>query len=358
MKKALLLPTLFAAASGFLFAQPLLSPSDLYSIGDVIFLQDADTAGVNPGNGGANLTWDFSNLQPLNGMDAVKYTYLAPASTPYSSTFPGANLAVKIDFDTIMYGYAIKEPNQYTFLGIKNAFLVQYYTNPDVQLKPLSYNGSFQEDFANYTDSGSGVIFYAEGSRTTTYDGYGTLITPSGTFPNAIRIKAVSSQVDSAEFDDVKIINNTDITTYDWFVPNQPGVALTVYYTHTISSTFFPGFPPFVTDFGVVKSVNYTSDFTTGVNDQRDRLAGIQVQISGANPVSDLLSLQITADAGRDDLQMLIADAGGRVLESRVLPISGGQNRIDLPVSHFQSGTYVVTLTDGRGVQTLRWIKI
>ncbi len=360
MKKTIFLLALFTALHGFLLAQPTLQMSVVPDIGDVITIQEADTNSVNPGNGGANQTWNFAGILPLSGSPAIPYVYLDPANTPaqYAAKFPMANLAVKIDIDTVVYGYSRKEANQYSLLGIKNDFIEQLYTNPDIQLKTLTYGGSFSDDFANYTDAGSGIIFYADGSRTVTYDGYGTLVLPSGTYQNAMRIKAVSSQVDSAEFMDIKFINRTDITTYDWLVSGQPGVFVSVYYIHTVQETyFFPGLPPIITDLGTVKNANYISGLSTSIFEQPDELAGVTINMAGSNPAVDLLAVKIEAEKGSENLQLLLTDISGRVLETRSLTVAVGENRIELPVGHLPAGAYFLTVTDGKALRTLNWQK-
>lgn len=353
----------FALALSFgasLLAQPVLQMNVVPDIGDVATIQDADTLNASPGNAGANQTWNFGNLQPLSGSPAVNYVYLAPASTPpqYASEFPSANLAIRIEFDTVVYGYARKEATQFAQLGIKNDQIELKFTDPDIQLKPLMYGASFSDDFAYYTDAGSGVLFYSEGSRTVTYDGYGTLITPTGTYQNAMRLKSVSAQVDSTEFSGIKIINRTDITTYDWLVANQPGVFVSVYYTHTITENYFlPGQPPLVTDLGTTKSVNYQSGLSSGTLNRPNELPGIAVSIAGAHPAFDQLLLSIDATSNQNNLQLNLTDVNGRILESHAVNLFAGENRIDLPVGHLASGAYFLTLTDGKSVRTLPWQK-
>ena len=362
MKKTFFLLALATVSSGFLLAQPTLQMNVVPDIGDVVTIQEADTNNVNPGNPGANQTWNFANLQPLSGSPATQYIYLAPSNTPpqYATKFPAANLAVKINSDTIVYGYSKKETNQYSLLGIKNAFIEQLYPNPDIQLKTLSYNGSFTDDFTNYTDAGTGIVFYAAGSRTVKYDAYGTLTTPTGTYQNAMRIKSVSNQVDSAEFSGIKIINRTDITTYDWLLANYPGVLLSIYYIHTINETSFIGLPipPTITDLGTTKNVNYIAGLSTSIFDRPDELAGVRVSLAGSNPAVDLLAVQIAAEAGSENLQILLTDVNGRVLETRSLSVVAGENRIELPVGHLSAGAYFLTVTDGKSVRTLNWQKL
>ncbi len=358
MKKSTLLLAAFTFILGSLAAQPTLQMNVLPNIGDVVKLYEADTNNISQGNPGANQTWNFAGLQPLSGVPGVEYYYLLPANTPYAASFPTANYAIKIDADTAVYGYAKKETNQYSFLGIKNQYIVQQYPNPDIQLKtPLSFNGNFQDDFTNYSDAGTGIIFYGKGSRKVTYDAYGTLTTPAGTFQNAMRIKSISTQTDSASFFGNQIISHTEITTYDWFAANKPGALVSVYYTHTITETIIPGFDTLVTDDGVVKSVNYIDDLVTGVLDRPGEIAGITIQLAGPNPAADLLKLNVVSEKEGLDLQLLLTDVSGRALETRSLSINRGENAVSVQVGSLPAGAYFLTLTDGRNVRTMPWQK-
>jgi len=360
MKKTIFLFALSLFFSCVLLAQPQLQMNVVPEIGDVVTFYEADTNGVTQGNAGANQTWNFSNLQPLDDVDPVQYFYLAPANTPsqYASLFPTANLAIRIGLvsDTAAYGYSIKNANQWEFLGLKNDFIEQVYPNTDIQLKPLSYNGSFTDDFTNYTDTGTGFIFYGKGTRTITYDAYGTLQTPAGTFQNAMRIKGVSSQVDSVNFGVGEIINYTELTVYDWVVANQPGVLVSVYYTRTISESRFPGLDTIIEDSGVFKSVNYIDNLSVGTFDRPDELAGVTFGFAGANPAHDQLTLKITSENTRD-LQLRLTNLEGKTVGTQSLTLAAGENQISLPVGHLPAGTYFATLTDGQALRTLTWIK-
>lgn len=360
MKKTSFTLLFTALYGGALLAQPQLQMNVLPEIGDVVTFYEADTTDVTQGNAGANQNWDFSNLTPLGA--GTKYYYVTRESTPleYAGNFPdNVNFAIQVgEGDTAVYSYAEKKTNQLEIFGTASEGFLQQYYNTDIQLKNLSFNGSFTDDFANYTDSGTGFIFYGEGSRTITYDGYGTLKTPAGTFFNAMRLKGISSQVDSADFGVGVSIIKTDFTVYDWVVANQPGVLVSVYYTHIIYETRFSGLDTIIEDAGTFKSVYFIDNFTVGTFDRPGELAGVDLAFSGANPVTDELSLKITLENGNENLQMLLTDVNGRVVETRALTLNTGENRLTLPVSHLATGAYFVTLTDGKASKSLNWLKL
>ena len=66
--------------------------TDVLNIGDVIYeATDMLSVGLNPGNSGANQTWDFSALQN-NMLDTI--TVLNPNSTPYVALHPDADVSI------------------------------------------------------------------------------------------------------------------------------------------------------------------------------------------------------------------------------------------------------------------------
>ena len=359
MKKTLLPLAMILAVNGLLLAQPALQMNVIPEIGDVVTFYEADTTNVHQGNAGPNQNWDFSTVQPFPGITGTQYFYVAPSSTPllYSANFPAANFAIKIDADTAIYSYFDKTSNQFAYLGAQSEAYLQKCPNTDIQLKPLNYNNSFTDDFTNSTDAGTGFVFYGKGSRTFTYDAYGTLKTPAGTFPNAMRIKGVSTQTDSVDFGVGQIINRYEITVYDWVAANQPGVLMAVYYTRIISEYRYPGLDTLFEDTGILKSANYISNFTVGAFDRPDELTGVSLELAGANPAIDELAVRITADESNENLQLMLTNIGGRVVETRALAVAAGENRMVLPVGHLSAGAYLLTLTDGKALKTLNWQK-
>jgi hypothetical protein len=130
-----------------------------------------------------------------------------------------------------------------------------------------------------------------------------------------------------------------------------------VYYTRFISESRFPGLDTIITDTGVFKSAHYVDNLSVGTFDRPDVLAGVSVTFTGANPVTDELALNIIVENNNENLQMLLTDINGRVVETRSIAVAAGENRISFPVGHLSSGAYFLTLTDGKAVRTLNWQK-
>ncbi len=174
-------------------AQPTLTSSSFnQNVGETFDVLDISFSSVSPGSSGANQTWDFSNGIELQSFSA---TMLDPASTPYGSSFPSANICQESGGS---YAYYRHDNNAQQIHGTFQSGVIIQYNNPEDYIRfPLNYTDSFTDYFeANY-ESG-GVNFYRSGTSTGTYDGYGTLIMPYGTFSNVIRVKLVEDYQDSS----------------------------------------------------------------------------------------------------------------------------------------------------------------
>lgn len=75
------------------------------------------------------------------------------------------------------------------------------------------------------------------------------------------------------------------------------------------------------------------------------------------NPVTDQLTLRMVNDQGKN-FQMVIADGNGRILHKQRLTISAGESVQQFDFSSFQTGVYLVSITDGRRYSTAKVLKL
>src|SRR5688500_17981324 len=144
MKKKLL-TILFACGFATAFAQsPTITSASNFKVGEsqVSFL--ADTAGINPTAGGANVTWDYSMLQRHANMDSVISSYYAPSATAYASDFPNSNIATNSVSGGAIGYYSISD-SKVELQGLVSeaqGFTVkQIYSNPQIMYTlPMTYN--------------------------------------------------------------------------------------------------------------------------------------------------------------------------------------------------------------------------
>jgi hypothetical protein len=228
MKKVYFL-ILFILAGYAVHGQVTLNSSYNPAIGDSFRQILCDTTGVVPGNSGANVTWNFTSLQPA---DTQSYQWVNPASTPYGSQFTTSNVASS---DGSSYNYFTAGSSSLLFNGVGSSSLVISYSNPQTIFNyPFIYGSTHTDNFAavfQYT----GNTTYRTGSATTTGDAWGTVNTPFGTFSNALRVKIVNNIKDSARVGIINVIVLTNQQIYQWYVPGRKFPVLEINYMTMIT---------------------------------------------------------------------------------------------------------------------------
>jgi hypothetical protein len=337
-------------------AQPTLTNSVFLSIGQEYINTQADTTGVEAGPAGANLTWDFSGLSPLSGSSNDTTTYVAPGTTPYAMDFPDANLAGKL-FSGDFYTFFKKETNRFSYLGAAADSVLIVYSDPDILLEtPLSYTGSFSDSYeAVLMDTMATLIM--SGDKTSTYDAYGTLMLPSGTISNAMRMKTVEESRDSAAFPGGYILTVVMETEYNWFVGGMGGPLLTIGYREGSSTIFVPPAPPFVNPIPRSKTVTYLQSGTTGLEHLEKAGAGISIEQLSPNPAAAILRITVEAAESFPDSKLRITNSAGRVVYRQENALVQGENTFSVPVASFPAGAYWLTVHTKNGLQTAAWIK-
>lgn len=183
MKKNYLI-LLFASVSAF--AQPIINPSNItLGVASEVFI--AETDGFDPGSAGPNKTWNFSGLTMVSvGTSATT----DPAGKPGANTFPTANFcSADTSEPPSSFVYFRHDAQKMELLGELYVGIgtVNYNANPKTYLEfPYTYNKVITDTYKAALDDDAT-------SFTTTYDAYGTLILPFGTYQNVIRQKIVEN---------------------------------------------------------------------------------------------------------------------------------------------------------------------
>lgn len=207
MKKITLqLMMLFLIVSRSAFAQITLTYDDIPSVGDTsIMAQDTtDLNNLSVGDAGVNKYWDLSGISK-DVMDTS--IFLNPASTPFVSDFPDANLA-GLDADSF-YFYIDTSANKIESLGgagdiIGNGTIAVIKFNPTQtqMLIPTTYLTSFIDTMGyDFKFNGSSWGFDSIRVKSITYrydtvDAWGSIKTPRGIF-SCIRQKTIEKKYDS-----------------------------------------------------------------------------------------------------------------------------------------------------------------
>ncbi|NTW34494.1 MAG: hypothetical protein HGB12_18045, partial [Bacteroidetes bacterium] len=160
--------------------------------GDLIKTHTADTTGIVQGPSGANQTWNFAALVVNPTLNTQ--TCVAPSTTPYASSFPTATVAISNGSSN--YEYYKINTGEYINLGMVVSANVIPFSDPQkIVSYPFSYSNTLSDNIAATFVLGINTI--RKGTSTTTADAWGTLILPSGSYTNTLRIKIIQDYVDS-----------------------------------------------------------------------------------------------------------------------------------------------------------------
>jgi len=169
------------------FAQPVATSLDVPNNNFTAEFYFAPATNFSPGSAGADQTWDFSALNlTLAGTD----TAVPAASTPFAATFPTANWCYKFTgFGQDRYYYHLVTPSKFEILSLAYTGTSGDNYTPDPRtyaVFPYTFNTVYNDTYKSVNDA-------VATSVTVTYDAYGTLIMPFGTYPNVIRQKVVKN---------------------------------------------------------------------------------------------------------------------------------------------------------------------
>jgi hypothetical protein len=169
--------TAFIAISLSSYAQPvILDGSNTPDPGFSGTLSIATT--LDPGPAGADQVWDFSSLTfvPLGAIIVTD-----PSLTPMAASFPSANFCFSLTGTYSFFRFAPDKMEVQAYTITAAGGPGDYSPNPRTMMTfPFHYLDEFTDTWQLVGESVNTV--------TTTYDAYGTLITPDATYENVVRI--------------------------------------------------------------------------------------------------------------------------------------------------------------------------
>lgn len=209
--RIVILFTIFFALQ--LHAQIVLNTDDLPSAGNIqvsVKVDSLQAETILPGDAGANMLWDFSNLMPCcNGIEFSYDTlsWILPANTPYAVDFPLSNLAYEndcylvhshethLDEEFCNYTYLIKDDSGVMINGVYK-FGAKPYDNMRFVFPILHYGDTLHDDarLVYYSSNDTTKVLYSQ--NISIADGWGTVITPVDT-ADAMRIFTTETIYDS-----------------------------------------------------------------------------------------------------------------------------------------------------------------
>ncbi|MBX7107379.1 MAG: T9SS type A sorting domain-containing protein [Chitinophagales bacterium] len=315
------------------YAQITITSANTPDAGDNFVAQGCDTTGVEPGNSGANITWNFSSLVPSG--ETVTYEYVAPEGTPFASSFPSASIVQNVLNSLYIY-YNVNESSQ-SLLGIGGSVMVEVYDNPELLISfPFTYNSTLTDPFsASYEILG--LTNYHFGTHTLTADAYGTLILPTGTYNNVLRVKSNTDAKDSMYIFGSSTVNHDVTSSWIWYTAGGKSPILEIVKTTTTSQS----------ETIHSKSVAYKSEGTFIAENN----AVQNISIS-PNPVADAAIITVNfKNAGAAVINVLDM-AGNNVQPVYSGPFHRGVNNFQFNRVQLSAGMYLLEVNAG-GVREL-----
>jgi Secretion system C-terminal sorting domain len=308
-------------------AQPVLTAADFPSAVGAISSQAVvdHVAPVAPGN---NFVMDAS-MVTLGAFAATQL--VLPSTTPYAASFPNANRASGELTNPQAYSYSDYSNTGILFYGVGSAAYQLVYSDPEKTFQfPLSLSNTWTDAWSA-TGNGGGQISTRSGTTTGSYNGYGTLILPYGTFTNVARFQLDQTYSDVIPgFGSISYIARTVA-----FI--KPGYGSSMFSSSYLLADYGAGF-----DTASVYSVILDPALAA----VEEHAPSIRARLY-PNPASDAVTIQL--DEHTQELQVTLLDALGREVRSFApsAPLDGHMLKLDLTTT--SSGFYTARLMDRTG---------
>ena len=297
--KSFLLSTLAILFTVSLNAQPVINQNIIPTIGDRWDITFFEPTNFNPGSGGANQVWDFSGLDISNAID-LNFQALNPTDVLGHTNFPTADFAIYLfGFENYQF-YSINQDSIPLVGGVQvsnqEISFMTIFTDPEDGLHlPVHYGDSY--NYYSYFEQYFGGSLLATNDRngSVTADAYGTIITPSGTYPNVLRliIQETSFGETNTQYAWYDVNNFTPVLLYETSTDNETPASL--YYT--------------------------TSGITSSIND-------ISIHEfewkAWANNSNHQINVEIPTIEDSKNATLLLYNMEGKALSSKIITLSPG----------------------------------
>ena len=337
---------------GFLVnAQITITSSDMPEAGDTLrYSTNFSPENFPYDTTGAGITWDFSNLTPqTQGLYEYKFgLFINPV---YSGFFGFNSFGLKIA-DQINLG-VIQFDNIYNFyrttstafraegfgLEISNVPVPADYTEPDkVYQFPLEYNDRDSSTYRLAFSPDNNTHFVRKGYRVNEVDGYGTVITPHGTF-DCLRIKVLVRQTDSIGNNNIPFPLEVTQTTinYVWLAKGERAPIVEV--QGSIS--------PFNGNYNATQ-LRYRDTYRNLNPNAVEEVDFSRITLF-PNPTVDAFAVE---GISKPELLTIFDLQGKLVVQKQVV------NSETISIAHLNSGVYFVQIGEGNKSATYRLLKL
>lgn len=302
------------------YAQPSVTRAGVDRVNSTISLKSEDVSGtsITAGAAGANITWDFS---AYTGTNSVAYISKACPGESNCFRFPGANriasitsadthdFSVMTDLDATMLG---------SYSGPSLGDVTVTYVNPLIEYKfPITYQQQFNDTYEFNSVSAAIGNTNETGQVSVTVDGYGTVITPRGTYSNVLRIKRMRTATQFISGSPTPITATYTNESYQWVSQTDGMVFSFAINTFVLNGTT-----------NVSKSVSYLDSAVLSTANPESKKEEISVY---PNPSADFITI-----ASKEALKKVTISSP----EGKIVLTAENSEKID--VSKLSKGVYIL----------------
>ena len=307
---------------GFLQGQITLTADNAYEADLLINYSTTVIAGniQNVGFAGADVVWDFSQI--ITDQSAST-TFLDVSEVANNQFYPQATLGVDDGSNQAFYSTS---PTALSFWGAFTASGAEViYTDPQDFLRfPFTYENNFTDSFSGTATTNTTLD--RMGTTEVTCDGYGTLITPSRTYDEVVRVKTIMDYGDF--YGGYELINYTE-ERYEWYDATEKFPVL------AINAFNFGG------NTGTV--ISYIEGTSTSTN----TLSELESLSLSPNPATDFVNIQTSNLNASNDLSIEIFNQMGQQVLGDIIDKKSFAVNTTLDVSNLGAGTYFLFIRDG-----------
>ena len=211
---------------------PILTSSSNPIVNDWHVNRYVDTFDV--GFAGSALTWNLDTLH-TTGSDT---TFFSECSvSPHCAKFPGTTVYVHNSSDTDGT-YLNTSPTALSYLGSYSDTEVVYSNHEDQLRYPFTFSNMFTDTFSSIFTTKTGYTYLRRGRIQVKGDAWGTLILPSGTYANTLRVWSIEDYDDSVMGPASPYVWHYNSETFTWYLPDQHTELLNQYKVYLNSAIF------------------------------------------------------------------------------------------------------------------------
>lgn len=284
--------------------------------------------------GGAGVTWDFSDIGN-NGQFNVEV--FEPAEVEGSDAFPaathvfgdGQNFEFTQINETGMSTVAISTGTGNVFEFNPPRPLVQF---------PVNFNDTYSGTYERYSDLGQGVGNLETGNIDAFVDGYGTLILPSGTYENVLRVRFENTGT-------LETILNGEVFSSDGFQQT------TYWYSDAVTPWGLVSFDEYTFAGQTTQTVIYSAENSLSSSDSEPRVAAMQVF---PNPADRQLTAEVSLEHAGAVTASLFSIEGKLVFQRNEARIPAGPTQFQLDLPELPAGVYLLKVENEKETATKR----